>query len=107
MTVGQGTDVAQAAADAILLQDNLAAIPWLIHLARAVLRKVHQNLAWALIYNLVGVGLTVTGHLQPALAALLMVISSLFVTSNALQLRRFGIDKATGTLFIAPLYSKL
>ncbi|MFN8494737.1 MAG: cation-translocating P-type ATPase [Caldilineaceae bacterium] len=98
IAVGQGTDVAQAAADAILLQDNLAAIPWLIHLARAAMRKVRQNLAWALIYNLVGVGLAVTGYLQPALAALLMVVSSLFVTSNALRLRKFAVDKATDAL---------
>lgn len=77
IALGQGTNVAQVAADAILLQDNLDAVPWLIQLARAAMRKVRQNLARALIYNLVGVGLAVTGHLQPALAALLMVVSSL------------------------------
>ncbi|MEZ4862501.1 MAG: cation-translocating P-type ATPase [Caldilineaceae bacterium] len=85
----QGTDVAQAAADAILLHDDLSAIPWLLQLARLAMHKVRQNLAWAFTYNLVGVGLAMTGHLQPSIAALLMVASSLFVTSNALRLRRF------------------
>lgn len=84
-----GTDVAQVAADAILLHDDLRTIPWLLQLARLAMRKVRQNLAWAFTYNFIGVLLAMTGYLQPSIAALFMVASSLFVTANALRLRRF------------------
>ena len=89
IAVSQGADVAQEAADAILIQQNLHAVPWLIQLSRRTMQTVRQNLAWAFLYNVVGLGLAVTGHLQPALAALLMVLSSAVVTGNALRLRKF------------------
>ncbi len=89
IAVGQGTDIARAAADVILLREDLRLVPWLLDLARAVRRKVHQNLGWAFVYNFIGVGLAVMGYLQPILAALAMVASSLLVTSNALRLRRY------------------
>jgi heavy metal translocating P-type ATPase len=91
IAVSQGTDVAQEAADAILIQQNLTAVPWLIQLSRKTMRTVRLNLAWAFFYNVVGLGLAVSGHLQPALAALLMVLSSAVVTGNALRLRKFPI----------------
>ena len=90
IAMGQGTDIAQAAAEVILLRDDLRLVPWLLRLSRSVRRKVHQNLVWAFVYNLIGVGLAVMGYLQPILAALAMVASSLLVTSNALRLRRFS-----------------
>jgi len=89
LAIRQGTDVARAAADVVLVRDDLRLIPWLIRLARAAMRRVHQNLAWAFVYNLIGLGLAVTGHLQPVLAAAAMVASSLIVTGNALRLRKF------------------
>lgn len=88
VAISQGTDVAQAAANAVLLNSNLRAIPWLLRLAQLTLRKVRQNLIWAFVYNVVGLGLAITGTLQPAIAALFMVISNLIVTGNALRLRR-------------------
>ncbi len=89
ITLGQGTDVARAAAEVILLRDSLLAVPWLVRMARAVMRKVRQNLAWAFVYNIIGLGLAVTGHLQPVIAAFAMVASSVIVTTNALRLQRF------------------
>ncbi len=89
LALGQGTDVARAAADVILLGDDLQAVLWIIELAREAMRRVCQNLAWAFAYNLIGLGLAVTGHLQPVLAAAAMVASSLIVTGNALRLRPF------------------
>jgi cation transport ATPase len=86
----QGSDVAQAAAEVILLNDDLRTIPWLIGLARQALGKVRQNLAWAFFYNLVGLTLAVTGHMQPVIAALLMVANSALVTWNGLRLRHAG-----------------
>ncbi|MDQ1300866.1 MAG: P-type Cu+ transporter, partial [Chloroflexota bacterium] len=86
--LAHGADVAQSAAEVILLRDDLRAIPWLIALARQALGKVRQNLAWAFVYNLVGLALAVTGHMQPAIAALLMVANSALVTWNGLRLRK-------------------
>lgn len=88
LAFNQGTDVACAAADVIIIKDDLRVIPWLIDLSRATLRKVRQNLAWSFFYNLIGLALAVNGRLQPELAALFMVASNLIVTSNALRLRK-------------------
>ncbi len=87
IAVRQGTDVAQSAAAVILLHDDLRAVPWLMALSRVAMRKVRQNLAWAIGYNAIGLVLAVSGLLQPSLAALLMVFSSVIVTTNALRLR--------------------
>lgn len=87
LALSDGTDVAHAAADVILLGSDLRVVPWLIELARVAMGRVRQNLAWAFAYNLVGLALAVTGHLQPVLAAVAMVASSLIVTGNALRLR--------------------
>ncbi len=89
--VVQGTDVAQAAADAILLSDDLRAIPWLVSLSQLAMHKIRQNLAWAFVYNLVGLTLAVCGLLQPSIAAVLMVLNSLLVTRNGLRLRNAAI----------------
>ncbi|MCP4428222.1 MAG: cation-translocating P-type ATPase, partial [Chloroflexi bacterium] len=91
MAVRQGTDVAQSAADVILMREDLEDIPRLIILARATIRKVRQNLAWAVIYNAIGLLLAMGGRLQPSVAALLMVFSNLIVTANALRLRKLEI----------------
>ncbi|NUN61998.1 MAG: cation-translocating P-type ATPase [Burkholderiaceae bacterium] len=88
VAVGQATDVAQAAAEVILLNDDLTSLPWLLDLTRAALRKVRQNLAWAFSYNLIGISLALAGLLQPSIAALFMVASSIIVTTNAHRLKR-------------------
>lgn len=89
LAMNHGTDVARTAADVVLMREDLRLIPWLIELSRAAMRRVRENLGWAFIYNLIGVGLAMAGLLQPVLAALAMVISSLLVTANAMRLRRF------------------
>ncbi|HFQ93444.1 MAG TPA: cation-translocating P-type ATPase, partial [Anaerolineae bacterium] len=93
IAVRQGTDVAQSAAAVILLHDDLRAVPWLIALSRVAMRKVRQNLAWAVGYNAIGLVLAVSGLLQPSLAALLMVFSNVIVTTNALRLRRADLGR--------------
>lgn len=89
-----GAEVARAASEVILLKDDLNTIPWLIGLARQAMGKVRQNLAWAFAYNLIGLALAVSGHMQPAVAALLMVANSALVTWNGLRLRKaIGADE--------------
>jgi len=87
--LGRGTDVARTAADVVLLREDLRLVPWALRLARAALRKVKQNLGWALVYNAVGMALAAAGGLSPVLAAAAMATSSLLVTTNALRLRRY------------------
>jgi heavy metal translocating P-type ATPase len=86
MALGCGADVSRDAADVCLLGDELQTIPWAILWARDTRRVVRQNLFWAFAYNLVGVTLAVCGRLNPIVAAIAMVGSSLFVVSNSLRL---------------------
>ena len=85
-----GSEVAQAAADAVFLGDRLSpALDALTisHKARAIMR---QNLWLAVIYNLIAVPLAITGHVTPLIAALAMSGSSILVTLNALRARPPG-----------------
>lgn len=84
-----GTDVARSASEITLIDDDLRALPWLFRLSAATQRRLKQNLVWAAAYNLIGIGLAMAGLLQPVLAALAMVLSSSFVTRNALGLKTF------------------
>ncbi len=86
IALGCGADVSREAADICLLGNDLQMIPWAIQSARDTRRIVRQNLFWAFAYNLVGVTLAVMGRLNPIVAAIAMVGSSLLVVSNSLRL---------------------
>lgn len=90
IAVGSATDLARETADIVLPQGGLRLLPWLIELSAAVRRTILTNLLWAFGYNFIGLGLAVSGHLQPILAALLMAGSSLLVVLNSLRLERFA-----------------
>jgi len=92
IAVGQGTDVARSAADVVLLRDDLRVVSAIIRLSRAAMKKVRQNLGWAFVYNIIGIGLAAAGILQPVVAAGAMVLSSTIVTTNAYRLRRHPIE---------------
>jgi cation transport ATPase len=68
--------------------DDLAAIPWSLELARRTRRTIRGNLAWAFGYNSLGVACAAMGWLNPAMAATLMVASSMLVVVNSLRLGR-------------------
>ena len=89
LAMNHGTDVARTAADIVLMRDDLHVIPWLVDLSRESMRRVRQNLGWAVIYNLIGVALAMAGLLQPVFSAFAMVVSSIFVMSNAMKMNRF------------------
>jgi len=88
--MGQGSAIAQAASDLLLIHENLAVLPQAIGSARAALRVVRQNLGWAMFYNLAAVPLAAFGLVPPWLAALGMSLSSLGVVLNARRLARTG-----------------
>jgi Cu+-exporting ATPase len=94
IAMGSGADLAQEAGDVLLLRAQPAAIPDAIGLARSTLRVMHQNLGWAVGYNLLGIPLAAgvfypTFHvlLSPWLAAAAMALSSICVLGNSLRLR--------------------
>lgn len=94
IAMGQGTDIAIETAGLVLLHGDLGALVRAVHLARAVLRTIRQNLFWAFFYNLLGVPLAAGvflawpgWSLPPMFAAVAMSLSSLSVVGNALRLR--------------------
>lgn len=88
VAMGEGTGLAQANADLILLSGRLIHLVQGIDLARRTRRVIGQNLAWAVLYNVIAVPLAAAGLVAPWMAALGMSASSLVVVTNALRLRR-------------------
>jgi P-type Cu+ transporter len=94
MALGSGTDVAIAAADLILLRDDLDVVPESIGLARATFTTIRRNIGWAFGYNLAAIPVAAAGLLDPIIAAAAMALSSAFVVWNSVRLRRFGTSGA-------------
>ncbi|MDO5630844.1 MAG: heavy metal translocating P-type ATPase [Paracoccus sp. (in: a-proteobacteria)] len=95
IAIGTGTDVAIESADAVLSAGDPSGVVRAISLSRAVMRNIRQNLFWAFAYNIalipVAMGVLVPfggPQLSPMLAAGAMAMSSVFVVTNALRLRR-------------------
>ena len=88
IAMGTGTDIAMESGQIVLMKSDLRGVPETIRLARAVLRKIRQNLFWALAYNSVLIPLAAFGIIHPILAALAMALSSVSVVTNSLMLRR-------------------
>ena len=90
--IGAGTDVAMDSADVVLMKSDPYDIVGAIELSRATLRKMHQNLWWAVGYNVVAfplaAGVLYPFTLSPEIAALSMSGSSAVVAINALLLKR-------------------
>ncbi len=97
LAMGSGTDLAQAAGDAVLLRGEPAEVVKAIALARHARGTMRQNLGWALGYNLLGIPLAAgvlypwTGLLlSPAVASAAMALSSVSVLGNSLRLRYYS-----------------
>ncbi len=101
LAIGTGTDIAIEAADVVLLSGSLDGVHQAIALSRATIKNIQQNLFWAFAYNTllipVAAGILYPGFgilLSPMFAAGAMALSSVFVLSNALRLRRFTLADA-------------
>ncbi len=100
MAIGTGADVAMETADVTLMRGDLRSVPQAIHLSRATMRNIKQNLGWAFGYNIallpIAAGVLAPfewapdflRQLSPILAAGAMAFSSISVVSNSLRLRR-------------------
>lgn len=84
-----GADLSRDSAAVCLLSNDLSRLPWTISLARQTVRIIRQNLFWAFIYNIFGIGLAVSGRLNPIWAGVAMVASSFLVIMNSLRLNTF------------------
>ena len=89
VAMASGTDVALDAGSVVLMRNSLADLPVALRLSQATMRKIKQNLFWALVYNCVMIPLAAVGILAPALAGAAMAFSSVSVVSNSLLLKRF------------------
>ncbi|MFB6251932.1 MAG: heavy metal translocating P-type ATPase [Halobellus sp.] len=83
IALASGTDLAGSAADAVIVEQGLDAVPTVFEVAGGTHRRIRENLGWAFVYNLVAVPLAITGVLNPLLAAVAMAASSLLVVTNS------------------------
>jgi Cu2+-exporting ATPase len=109
IAVGAGTDVAIEAADVVLMRSDPLDVPVALTIGRGTLRKMRQNLGWAVGYNAIALPIA-AGVFEPALglvlrpeiAALSMSGSSVLVAVNALMLKRLPLPDPTGLAPPAP-----
>lgn len=105
IAMGGGTQLAQASADMVLLSEYLPHLVDGINMAQRSVKIIHQNLAWALSYNLLALPLASMGYVAPWMAAIGMSASSLVVVLNALRLNK-SVDNMSITLSASVLPSE-
>ena len=101
IAIGAGTDVAIETADVVLMRSDPLDVPTALEIGRGTLRKMRQNLGWAIGYNAVALPIAAGVFepafglvLRPEIAALSMSGSSLIVAVNALTLKRLRLPEA-------------
>ena len=93
VAMGQAVPLAQSQSDFVIMQGQLAMVPYLLAQSKQTMKIVRQNLIWAASYNAICVPLAVAGYLPAWLAGLGMALSSLFVILNAARLAKLDTIK--------------
>jgi Cu2+-exporting ATPase len=100
IAIGAGTDVAIETADVVLMRSDPLDVPAALRIGKGTLRKMRQNLGWAIGYNAVALPIAAGVFepafglvLRPEIAALSMSGSSLLVAVNALLLKRLRLPE--------------
>lgn len=112
IAIGAGTDIAMESADVVLMRSDPMDVVRAIDLSRAVIRNIRQNLFWAFFYNSLGIPIAAGVliplgiRLSPMIGAAAMSLSSVFVVTNALRLRRFRVKDEEASGEIAPMQSE-
>nr|WP_245575983.1 cation-translocating P-type ATPase [Haloplanus natans] len=83
ISLSSGTRLAADAADAVVTTDDLTTVPAVFDLTAATKRRLHENLGWAFLYNVLAVPAAALGVLNPLVAAVAMATSSLLVVGNS------------------------
>jgi Cu+-exporting ATPase len=91
---GAGNDLALETAGITLMRGDPLLVEAALDISARTTRKIHQNLAWAFIYNVVGLPLAAFGLFNPMLAGAAMALSSISVLLNAITLLRWQPDLA-------------
>lgn len=100
VSVKSGTDIAMDSSDVILMKNDLNKIVYLIHISKKTIQNIKQNLFWAFFYNSlmlpVAMGLLkpLGISINPMIAGLAMVVSSLTVILNALRLKNIKLERS-------------
>jgi Cu+-exporting ATPase len=98
IALGTGTDIAIESSDITLVRGDLSAVISAVKLSTGTFKKIKQNLFWAFFYNLIAIPVAIMGLLHPVIGMTAMAISSLFVVTNSLMLKKVN---------LAPRYQKL
>ena len=100
IAIGAGTDVAIETADVVLMRSDQLEVPPALRIGRGTLRKMRQNLGWAVGYNAIALPIAAGVFepslglvLRPEMAALAMSGSSVIVAVNALLLKRLSLPE--------------
>ena len=102
IAIGAGTDVAVETADVVLMRSDPLDVATAITISRGTVRKMHQNLAWAIGYNSIALPIAAGVFeplgivLRPEVAAISMAGSSIIVALNAVALKRLRLPDQPG-----------
>ncbi len=96
IAIGSGSDIAKETGGIILIKDDVMDVARSIRLSRATMKKIRQNLFWALIYNAAGIPIAAIGLLSPMIAAAAMALSSISVIANSSLLKRLKVVDKEG-----------
>jgi Cu+-exporting ATPase len=92
IAIGSGSDIAKETGGIILIKDDIMDVARAVRLSRVTMRKIKQNLFWALAYNTGAIPIAAIGLLSPIIASAAMAFSSISVIANSTLLKRLKLS---------------